>query len=166
MPSAARATSRSRSCTRLDRVAQLAAIGGAERQLLDGVEAIANRLERHERPQQPRAQQAAADRRHRAIQFVEQRTVTVAFRALDDFEMLERGRIDQQGVGALPIGDRADVREVDFLRAAEVMHERAGRGDGGRMALESEAVEAAGAKLSRAACGGPTRRRTSTRRWR
>ena len=34
---------------RLDRVAELAALGGPERQILDRVEPIANRLERHER---------------------------------------------------------------------------------------------------------------------
>ena len=39
----------------LDRVAELAALGRAERQLLDGVEPIADRLERQQRPQQPRA---------------------------------------------------------------------------------------------------------------
>ena len=46
---------------RLERVAELAALGGAEGELLDGVEAIANRLERDQRAQQPRAQQAATD---------------------------------------------------------------------------------------------------------
>ena len=39
---------------RLERVAHLRALGRAERELLDGVEAILNALDRHERPQQPR----------------------------------------------------------------------------------------------------------------
>ena len=42
----------------LERVAELAALGRAERELLDGVEPIANRFERNERPEQPRAQHA------------------------------------------------------------------------------------------------------------
>ena len=43
---------------RLDRVAELAALGRPERQILDRVEAIANAVERDERPQQPRPQHA------------------------------------------------------------------------------------------------------------
>ena len=88
---------------RLDRVAELAAVGRAERQLLDGVEAIADRLERDERAQQPRAQQPAAHRRDGAIELVEQRSVAAALRSLDDLEMLERRRIDEQRVGALAV---------------------------------------------------------------
>ena len=80
---------------RLDRVAELAALGGAEGELFDGVEAIANRLERDERAQQPRPQQAAADRGHRAIELVEQRSGAAAFRAFEDLEMLQRRRIDR-----------------------------------------------------------------------
>ena len=64
----------------LDRVAKLAAVGREKRELFDGVETIANRLERDQRAEQPRPQQAAADRRHRAIEFVEQRSVAVAVR--------------------------------------------------------------------------------------
>ena len=45
---------------RLERLAELAAIGRSERQLLDGVEPVADALERAERAQQPRAQQPAA----------------------------------------------------------------------------------------------------------
>src|SRR3989442_3517082 len=41
---------------RLDRLAKLAALGRAKRELLDRVEAIANRLDRDERSQQPRTQ--------------------------------------------------------------------------------------------------------------
>ena len=47
----------------LERLAQLAAIGRAKGQLLDGVEPVANRFERHQRAQQPATQQPAAHRR-------------------------------------------------------------------------------------------------------
>ena len=47
----------------------------AERELLDRIEPILDPLERHERPQQPRAEQAAAHRRDGAIDLVEQRPV-------------------------------------------------------------------------------------------
>ena len=60
---------------RLQRLAHLAALGGPDRELLDGVEAIANRLERGQRAQQPGAQQPAAHRRDRAIDLVEQRSL-------------------------------------------------------------------------------------------
>ena len=149
---------------RLDRVAELAALGRAERQLLDGVEPIANRFERDERPQQPRAQQAAADRGDRAIELVEQRARAAALGSLEDLEMLQRRRIDQQRVGALAVGDRAHVREIDLLRLAQVVDERAGGGDGGRMAVEAEALEAAGAQLIEQRPPRRLRARTSSRR--
>ena len=43
--------------------AKLAAVGATKGELLDGIEAIANAIERDERPQQPRAQQPARHRR-------------------------------------------------------------------------------------------------------
>ena len=58
---------------RLQRLAQLGALGRAKRELFDGVEPILDPLERDQRTQQPRPQQAAAHRRHRAIDLVEQR---------------------------------------------------------------------------------------------
>ena len=61
--------------------------------------------------------------------------------------MLQRRRVDEQRVGALPIADRADVGEVDFLRCPEIVNEGAGRRDGRRMFVEAEAFEAAGAQL-------------------
>ncbi len=131
----------------LQRVAQLAALGGPEGELLDRVEAIADRLERHQRAQQPGAQQPAADRGDRAIELVEQRAVAAALRSLEDLEVLERRRIDEERVGALAVRDGADVREVGLLRLAQVVDERAGRGDGRRPALEAEALQAAGAQL-------------------
>ena len=51
----------------------LAALGAAEREVLDRVEPILDPLERDQRPQQPGAQQPAAHRRDRAIDLVEQR---------------------------------------------------------------------------------------------
>ena len=118
---------------RLQRLAQAAALGGAERELFDGVEAILDAFERHQRPEQPAAQHARAHRGLRAIEHAQQRPVAAAFRAFDHFEMLVGRRIDQQAVGALAIADGADVREVDLLRIAQVLDERAGGADGGRV---------------------------------
>ena len=50
-------------------------------------------------------------------------------------------------VGTLTVGDRADVREIDFLRLAQMVDQRAGRGSRGRMTIEAEAFEPAGAQL-------------------
>ncbi len=83
---------------RLDRVAELAALGVAKRQLLDGVEAIANRLERDQRAEQPRPQQPAADRRHRSIELVEQRSGR------------GRPRIPRRSPGASASSDRSAAR--------------------------------------------------------
>ena len=71
------------------------------------------------------------------------------------------GSIEQR-VGALPVGDGAHVREVDLLRVAQVVDERAGGGDGGRWPLEAEALEPAGAQLIEQRRGAPLRRRTSS----
>ena len=125
----------------LDGVAKLAAIRGQKRQLLDRVQSIADRFERHQRAQQPRSHQAAADGRHRAIDFVEERSVAVAVRALDDFEMFERGGIDEQRVGAGPVGDGAHVREVDLLCRPQMMDEGAGSGDSRLVAVQAESLE-------------------------
>ncbi len=72
-PSAARATSRSRSCTCFSDFPQLRAIDAVKRQLLDRVEAVADRFQRDKRTEQPSAQEASAHRRDREIQLVEQR---------------------------------------------------------------------------------------------
>ena len=61
--------------------------------------------------------------------------------------MLQRDRIDQQGIGALPVGDRPHVGEIDLLRAAEVLDQRPGGGDGDRMAVETETFESPGPQL-------------------
>ena len=47
----------------LQHLAELAAVGAAEGELLDGVQPIADAVERDERPEQPGAQQPAGHRR-------------------------------------------------------------------------------------------------------
>ena len=101
-PSATRDVSRSRSWTPLERLAQLAAIGRAKRQLLDRVEPIANRL--RARP----AGGAATTRSSRPPITVTVRSISSSSdpgrppsRRLDDLEVLERRRIDQQAVRRL-----------------------------------------------------------------
>ncbi len=76
--------------------------------------------------------------------------------------MLQRDRVDDQAVGARPIGDGADVRQVGFLRIAQVCDETAGSLNRGGPALEPKTLEAVRLQLieQRAACGfgveGPT----------
>ncbi len=68
----------------------------AKRELLDGIESIANRLDRDERPQQPRPKQPATHGRDRDVELVEQRSCASAFGAFDDGEVLEGDRIHEQ----------------------------------------------------------------------
>ena len=82
------------------RLAELAALGRAERQFLDRVEPIADALQRAQRPQQPGAEQPPAHRRDRAIDFVEQRSLRSALAAGDHLEVLQRDRIDDETVRA------------------------------------------------------------------
>ena len=61
--------------------------------------------------------------------------------------MLERRRIDEQGIGALPIRDRANVGEISFLRAAEIVNQRSGGAHGPGVSIEAESFQAAGMQL-------------------
>ena len=64
----------------LQHLAKAAAIRGAKRELLDRVQPVTDPLERDEGTEQPRAQQPAAHGRHRAVDFVEQRSLGTASR--------------------------------------------------------------------------------------
>ena len=129
------------------RVAQAAALGRLEGELLDGVEAILDPLERGQRAHQPGAQPARAHHRLRPIEHGQQRAVAAALGALEDLEVAERHRIDQQAVLPLAPADGADVGEVDLLRVAQVLDQRAGGARRGGMAVQPEGVQAAGAQL-------------------
>ncbi len=61
--------------------------------------------------------------------------------------MLERGRIDEQRVRTRAVGEGAHVREVDLLRAPQMVDERAGRRDRGQVPIEAEPFQAAGPQL-------------------
>ena len=131
----------------LDGLAELPAIDRAERQLFDGIETIANAVEREQRPQQPRAQRAAADRGHGAIQLFEQRALASSLRSFENLEVLQGRSVDQQRVGALPKADGADVGEIDLLGRPQVVDEGAGGRHGGGAPLQAETLQTAGAKL-------------------
>ena len=106
---------------RLQRLADLAAIGGPERELFDRVEPIANRLRA---PSAGGAARRAAAGRPSASRCDRSRPAASPSRppvaGLDDLEMLQRRGIDQQAVGELAQAHRADVREVGLLRVAKV----------------------------------------------
>ena len=126
---------------RLQHLAEAAAIGRAEGELLDGVEPIANPLQRTERLQQPAAQHAAAHRGDGAIDLVEQRPLRPALAARDNLEMLQRHRIDEQAFGGRLVGHRAHMREVGLLGVAEIPDQPARGLNRARAAVEAEAVE-------------------------
>ena len=132
---------------RFQQLAELAAVGAAKGQLFDRVEPIVNAIERHERPQQPRAEHASAHRRDRAVDLVQQRSVASALHRFDDFQVPERDGVDQEAVGGRLERNRADVREVRFLRVAQVVEQRAGGGHRGAMAVEAEPFKAGGVQL-------------------
>ena len=90
--------------------------------------------------------------------------VASAVGGLDHLEVPQRGRIDDHAVGAGAERDLADVGEIRLLRVAQVLDQRAGRAGGGRAIVQPEAVEGVRLQLRRAACGAPTRTRTSSRR--
>ncbi len=134
---------------------KLAAVGAAKGELLDGVETIANSIERDERPQQPRAQQPSSHGGDRAIDLVKQGALAAAVHRLDDFEVLQRDGVDQEAVGRRLVGDAADVREIGFLRVAQVVEQGACGRHGRRMAVEAESFETVRPELieQRAPCG-------------
>ena len=128
-------------------LAELAAVCAAKGELLDGIQAVANAIERDQRAQQPRAQQASRHGRDRPIDLVEQRALAAAIHRLDDFQMLQRDRVDEQAVGRRLVGNAADVREVGFLRVAQIVEQRACGRHGGRVSVEPEAFEPVRAEL-------------------
>ena len=70
----------------LQRLAHLRALGAAEREVLDAVEAILDALERGERPEQPGPDQAAAHRGAGPIDLVQQRSRAPAVGRFDHLE--------------------------------------------------------------------------------
>ena len=136
------------------RVLHLRPLGAAEGELLDRIEPILDALERQQRLQQPGPQQPPAHRRHRAIDLVQQRSGAAAVGRLDDVEVPERGRVDDQAVGAGAVRNLADVREIGLLRVAQVLDQRACGADRGVVALETEAGQALRLQLGeqRTAC--------------
>ena len=147
----------------LERLAELAALGRPERELLDGVEPIADRLERR------RAAAAATTRSSRL-------PIDVTVRSSSSSSDPSRPPSEPSTtsrclsvVGSMSsasarcaVRDGAHVREVDLLRVAQVVDERAGGRDGGGLSVEAEAFEAAGAQLIEQRAARRLRRRTSS----
>jgi len=131
----------------LDRVTELGAFGCPERQLLDRVQPVVYRLERHERTKEPRTQQPAAGRCDCPVNLVEERPLAPSARALHDLEVLEGRLIDEQGVRPLAKGHRSNVRKVNFLCGAQMVEEGSGGRDGRVVPLEAESIKALRAKL-------------------
>ena len=164
VPSAARATSRSRSCTALiasrnlpRSVVRNASSSTASSRSRIGSSATSGRSSHDRSRRLPidvivRSSSSSSD------------PVAPALRALEDLQVLQRRRIDQERVGALAVRDRAHVREVDLLRLAQVVDERARGGDGGRVAVEAEILRGRRRAVDRAASAARRRARTTSRR--
>ena len=84
-------------------------------------------------------------------------------RAFDDPEVLDRGGIDEQVVGLLAQTDGADVREVGFLRVAQMRDQPARRLNRRGPLRQPEAIEAGRAQLVGKRPLGRGRRRTASR---
>ena len=132
---------------RFQHLAELAAVGAAERKFFHRIKAVANAIEGHERAQQPRPKQPSRHRRHGAVDFMEQRTVPSAFERFHHFEMFQCDRINQEVVGGRFVCDAADVRELGFLRVAQVVEQRPSRTHCSGMGFEAETLEAVRAEL-------------------
>ncbi len=135
-------------------IAQLAAFGGAECEVLDRVEPVLDARQRHEWPHQPLAHEAPPHGRDRAVDLVEERALAPAVHALDDVEMAQRHRIDQHRVGRHAHRDVADVRELRPLRVGQIREHGPGGGDGGRRAVEPVADERGRVQLLAQHLGG------------
>ena len=98
------------------------------------------------RSSQPRSRRPPIDVIVRSISSSSEPFVS-ALAAGNDLQVLERDRIDDQAVAGGLVGDRADVREVGFLRVAQIRRQPARGLDGGRPALEAEPVEAVDPEL-------------------
>ena len=79
----------------------------------------------------------------------EQRRVRVARQAAIELEIAARGGVDDQRIGALFDGQRADVRHGGLLRVAHILQQRAGGADGERQLIRAEALQIERAELIR-----------------
>jgi hypothetical protein len=80
----------------LQQLAKLAALGGPESEVLDGVQSILNPLEADERTNQPLPELPATHRCCRAIEDSEKRSGPAALDTFDHVEVTECHGIDEQ----------------------------------------------------------------------
>jgi len=73
--------------------------------------------------------------------------VSIAFGSLQDLQMLQGRRIDDERVCPLAINDGPDVCQVSLLRRAQVVQKAAGGADGGGPPVEPESFQPGGAEL-------------------
>ncbi len=92
-------------------------------------------------PVQPAAQQAAAHRRHRAVEHAEQGIAGVAVHARVEFQVPARRRVHGDGVVGGLQRDRRQMRQALLLGFLDVAEQGRCRGDAQRLALEPEARE-------------------------
>lgn len=91
--------------------------------------------------------QARAHRGEGPIDFLQQRSAASTVRRLNDLEVPERDRIDDHRVGAGSERQITNVRQLGFLRFAQVGHERAGSACRQGGIFESEPAQRLGLHL-------------------
>ena len=139
-----------------ERLAQAAAVEGAEGQLLDGVEPVLDALELDEGPQDPLAQQAAAHGGPGVVEDVEERAPPAAVgQALDELEVAPGERVEDEHVLGAPGHEARDVGEVALLGLADVAQRRSGGGRGAREALAAEGLEGGHPEVGQQLAAGP-----------
>jgi hypothetical protein len=110
------------------RLAQRAALAGAEGELLDGVQPVLDLLQPCQRPQHPVADPARAHGGLAQVEHREQRALaTAVLQALGELQVAPRERVHHQAVGAHPQRQAGHVREVALLRLAHVTQDGAAR---------------------------------------
>ena len=156
VPRVTRPRMRSRSCTPPKRLAQAAAVEGAEGQLLDGVEPVLDALELDEGAQDPLAQQAAAHGGPGVVEDVEERAAPAAVgQALDELEVAPGERVEDEDVLGAAGDEARDVGEVALLGLADVAQRRSGGGRGAREALAAEGLEGGHPEVGEQLAAGP-----------
>ena len=100
-----------------------------------------------QRPVDPAAQQAAAHRGRRVVQYTDQAVLWIAGGGLFQFEVAPGGRIQHQAVVAVFDRQAANMRQGSALGIAHVLQQTAGRTNGRRQCLTAITGQVTGAEL-------------------
>ena len=148
----------------LQHLAELAAVGGAKGELLDGVQPIADPLERAPAgaAATPRSIRPPIDVTVRSISLSSEPCGPPSLPATTSRCLSVIGSMSRQSADG-PVGDRAHMGEVGLLRVAQVAIRPPAAWMAAGAAIEAEAVEARASSADRAAIAARPRARSSRR---